>query len=33
MHHDSTYNNQDAETTQLPRNRWMDKEIVVYIYR
>ena len=26
------YNSQDMETTQVPINRWMDKEDVVYVY-
>ena len=26
------YNNRDMEATQVPTNRWMDKEIVVHIY-
>ena len=28
----TTYNSQDKEATQVPINRWMDKEDIVYIY-
>ena len=31
VHSSTIYNSQDMETTQVPINRWMDKE-VVYIY-
>ena len=32
VHHCIIYNSQDMEATQVPINRWMDKEDVVYIY-
>ena len=31
-HSSTVYNSQDVETTQVPINRWMDKEGVVLIY-
>ena len=32
VHCSIIYNSQDMEVTQVPINRWMDKEDVVYIY-
>ena len=32
IHHSMTNHCQDTETTQVPINRYMDKEDVVYIY-
>ena len=32
VHSSTVYNCQGMEATQVPINRWMDKEDVVYIY-
>ena len=32
IHSSTIYNSQDMETTQVPIDRWMDKEDVVHIY-
>ena len=31
IHSSTIYNSQDIEATQIPINRWMDKEDVVYV--
>ena len=32
VHCGTIYNSQNMETTQMPNNRWMDKEDVIHIY-
>ena len=32
IHSSMIYNSQDMETTQVPINRWTDKEDVIYLY-